>query len=319
MIQFLARRVCFGVVVLWLISVVVFLLFYVAPTDVARLLAGRQASEQLVDTIRQNLGLDDPILVQYGRFLGNLLTGDLGYSYYSNQPVTDLVADRLPVTISLGLGGAVLWLAIGVAIGVVSARRPRSVADRTATAAALFFYSMPTFLLGLLLLYFLFYRLQLAGIDAFPPGGYVPLSRDPAEWARHLVLPWLTLALVQAALYVRLTRGSLLDVLGEDFIRTARAKGLRPSRVTVVHGLRAGLTPMVTQLGIDLGTLLGGVIITETVFSLPGLGQLAISSVTTQDRPVIIGIVLLGAAFIVVANILVDAAYALLDPRVRTS
>lgn len=317
MTRFLIRRVIFGIVVLWLISVAVFVLFYVAPTDVARLLAGRQASPQLVATIRENLGLDDPLLVQYGRFLGHLLSGDLGYSYYNHEPVRELIMARLPVTASLGLGGAVIWLVLGISIGTLSARRPRSLVDRTATAGALFFYSMPTFLLGLLLLYFLFYRLQLAGIDAFPPGGYIHFGHDPAEWARHLVLPWLTLALVQAALYVRLTRGSLLDVLGEDFIRTARAKGLRPSRVTVVHGLRAGLTPMVTQLGIDLGTLLGGVIITETVFSLPGLGQLAISSVTTQDRPVIIGIVLLGAAFIVVANIVVDTLYAVLDPRVR--
>lgn len=317
MTRFLLRRILFGAVVLWLISAVVFVLFYVAPADVARLLAGRQASEAQVDAIRENLGLDDPLPVQYFRFLGNLLQGDLGFSYYSRQPVSELLTDRIPVTLSLTLGAAVIWLVAGVAVGALSARRPGSIADRLTTGTALFFYSMPTFLLGLLLLYFLFYRLQLAGVEAFPPGGYTALARDPAEWVRHLVLPWLTLALVQAAAYVRLTRGSLLDVLQEDYIRTARAKGLHESRVITVHGLRASLTPVVTQFGIDIGTLLGGVIVTETVFSLPGLGQLAISSVTTQDRPVVISIVLLGAAFIVAANILVDAAYAWLDPRVR--
>lgn len=319
MIRFLVRRLLFGAVVLWLISVAVFVLFYVAPADVARLLAGRQASQTTVEAIRRNLGLDDPILVQYGRFLSDLLRGDLGYSYYNNESVSTLIVDRIPVTASLAAGAAVIWLLIGIGAGVLSARRPRSLADRSATGFALLFYSMPTFLLGLLLLYFLFYQLRLSGVDAFPPGGYVAFARDPGEWVRHLTLPWLTLALVQAATYVRLTRGSLLDVMAEDYVRTARAKGLRESRVTVAHGLRAAITPVVTQFGIDLGTLLGGVIVTETVFSLPGLGQLAIGSVTTQDRPVIIGIVLLGAAFIVVASIAVDMAYALLDPRVRVS
>lgn len=317
MIRFLVRRILFGVIVLWIITVSVFALFYIAPADVARLLAGRQASPETVEAIRRSLGLDDPIIVQYGRFLGNLMQGDLGFSYYNNQPVTELIAGRLPATVSLALGAAVIWLLLGICVGALSARRPGTLADRGATVFALLFYSMPTFLLGLILLYLLFYRLHLAGVDAFPPGGYTALQADPLEWTRHLILPWLTLALVQAATYVRLTRGSLLDVLGEDYIRTARAKGIRESRVTVVHGLRPALTPMLTQFGIDIGTLLGGVIVTETVFSLPGLGQLAIRSVLVQDRPVIIGIVLLGAAFIVTANIIVDALYALLDPRVR--
>ena len=167
---------------------------------------------------------------------------------------------------------------------------------------------MPTFLLGLLLLYFLFFRLHLAGIDLFPGGGYVPLTQSPLGWAQHLILPWLTLALVSAATYSRLTRASLLEVLGEDYIRTARAKGLNERRVVYRHGLRSALTPVVTQLGIDVGTLLGGAIVTENVFGLPGLGQLAVQSVTTQDLPVIIGIVLVAALFIVLANIVVDAA-----------
>jgi peptide/nickel transport system permease protein len=211
----------------------------------------------------------------------------------------------------------VLWLAIGVLTGVLSAVRPRSVADRTLTVFALTFYSMPTFLLGLLLLYFAYYRLTLAGFDWFPAGGYVPLEQNPAEWARSLVLPWLTLALVMAATYTRLTRASMLDVLGEDYIRTARSKGLRENRVIYRHGLRAALTPVATQFGIDLGTLLGGVIVTETIFSIDGLGREAITSIFSQDLPVIVGIVLVAATAVVVANLVVDVCYAFLDPRVR--
>jgi len=178
---------------------------------------------------------------------------------------------------------------------------------------------MPTFLLGELCLLILFYQLHLAGITFFPGSGYVPLTQDPAEWFRHLVLPWITIALVTAATYSRLTRGSMLEVLGEDYIRTARSKGIREQRVVYRHALRSALTPVVTQFGIDLGTLLGGIIVTETVFGLPGLGQEIYNAISRQDLPVIIGLVLLASAFIVVANIVVDVIYAVLDPRVRLS
>lgn len=316
MLRFLVRRLLFGVLVLWLISVAVFVLFFVAPHDPARTIAGRQATAQTVMLVRHRLGLDKPVLTQYGDFLIRLAHGDLGYSYYNSEPVRSLIAARLPVTLSLTLGGAVLWLVVGVGIGVIAARRPRSLLDRGATVFVLAGLSMPTFLVGLLLLYFLFFRLHLAGVDAFPGGGYVPLTQSPAQWAQHLVLPWLTLALVSAATYSRLTRGSLLEVLGEDYVRTARSKGLSDRRVVYRHALRSALTPVVTQLGIDVGALLGGAIITENVFGLPGLGQLAVQSVTTQDLPVIVGIVLLAAFFVVAANIVVDLLYAVLDPRV---
>jgi peptide/nickel transport system permease protein len=315
-LRFLVRRLLFGVLVLWLISVAVFVLFFVAPHDPARTIAGRQATAQTVMLVRHRLGLDKPVLTQYGAFLIRLAHGDLGYSYYNSEPVRSLIAARLPVTLSLTLGGAVLWLVVGVGIGVIAARRPRSLLDRGATVFVLAGLSMPTFLVGLLLLYFLFFRLHLAGVDAFPGGGYVPLTQSPAQWAQHLVLPWLTLALVSAATYSRLTRGSLLEVLGEDYVRTARSKGLSDRRVVYRHALRSALTPVVTQLGIDVGALLGGAIITENVFGLPGLGQLAVQSVTTQDLPVIVGIVLLAAFFVVAANIVVDLLYAVLDPRV---
>jgi peptide/nickel transport system permease protein len=316
-LRFLIRRLALGVVVLWAITTVVFVMFFVAPSHVAQLIAGRQSTPQTVALVSHRLGLDRPILTQYGDYLWRLLHGDLGYSYYNSTPVTTLIGQRIGVTASLALGAAVLWILIGVSSGVVAAVRPRSFADRAVTATALLFYSMPVFLLGLILLYFLFFRLTLSGIDIFPGSGYVPLSQDPVGWAQHLALPWLSLALVTAATYTRLTRGAMLDVLGEDYIRTARSKGMRERRVTYRHALRGALTPMVTQLGIDLGTVLGGAIITENVFGLPGLGALAVQSVVQQDQPVIIGTVILAAGFIVVSSIVVDLVYAVLDPRVR--
>jgi peptide/nickel transport system permease protein len=319
MLRFLLRRVGFGVVVMWLVATTVFIMYFIAPHDVARTLAGRQASEATIAAIRHNLGLDRPVIAQYGSFLWRALHGDFGYSYTNAEPVTSLIGNGLPVTASLVIGGAVLWLFMGVGIGVLAATRPRSVLDRTATGFSLFFYSMPTFLLGEVLLLLFFFRLHLLGIDLFPGAGYTPLLQDPVEWARHLVLPWFTIALVTAATYVRLTRGSMLDVLGEDYIRTARAKGLSRRRVIYRHGLRAGLTPVVTQFGIDVGTLLGGAIVTENVFGLPGLGELAISALSKQDLPTVIGLVLLASAFVVIANIVVDILYSVLDARVRVS
>jgi peptide/nickel transport system permease protein len=317
MTRFLARRVVLGLLVLWVITTLVFLMFFVAPHDVARLLAGRQATPQTVALVKHRLGLDQPVLTQYETYLRHLVHGNLGYSFYNSSSVRSLIWQRIPVTASLAIGAALIWLVLGVASGVLAAVRPRSFFDRAVTATALFFYSMPAFLLGVIFLYFLFFRLHLAGVGWFPGSGYVALTSNPLRWAQHLILPWFTIALVTAATYSRLTRSSMLDVLGEDYIRTARAKGLRELRVIVRHALRSALTPVVTQFGIDLGTLLGGVIIVENIFGLPGVGQLAVQSVTTQDLPVIIGTVILAAACIVVASILVDIAYAVLDARVR--
>jgi peptide/nickel transport system permease protein len=302
---------------MWTVATVVFFMYFVAPHNVARLLAGRQANEETVAAVSRSLGLNRPVIDQYGSFLARLLHGNLGYSYTNSEPVTSLIGQALPVTASLAIGGAVLWLAIGISSGVLAARRRHSLTDRATTGLALLFYSMPTFLLGELALLGLFYELHLVGIDLFPGAGYVSISQDPAGWAQHLLLPWLTIALVSAATYSRLTRASLLDVMGEDYIRTARAKGLSSTRVTIYHGLRSALTPVVTQFGLDIGTLLGGVVVTETVFGLPGLGQLLINSVDHQDLPTTIALVLLASAFVVVANIIVDVLYVVLDPRVR--
>jgi len=315
--MFLIRRIGHGLLVLWLISIAVFGLFFVAPSNVAQTLAGRQATPETIALIKHRLGLDLPVWKQYLHFLGNALKGNLGYDYYHQVPVTKIIAQALPITVSLALGAAVLWLLLGVFNGVISATHPRTLADRGLTLFALFFYSFPSFLLGLLLLYFLYFRLTLAGFNWFPAGGYAPIVDGVGPWFQHLVLPWVALALLLAATYTRLTRGSMLDVLGEDYIRTARSKGIRESRVVVVHGLRSALTPVVTQFGIDLGQLVGGVVVIETVFSLPGLGQTAVVAINQQDLPVIIGIVLFASAAVVVANILVDIGYAVLDPRVR--
>lgn len=317
LIRFLIRRLLFGVLVLWLVSTGTFLLFFVAPSDPAKTIAGRQASPETVALIRHRLGLDQPVIVQYGHFLGRLLHGDLGYSYYNNTPVTRIIAGDFPATLSLVLGAAVLWLVIGVVTGVLSATRARSLLDRVTTLFMLAGVAMPTFVLGLLLLFFLFFKLSQAGLPLFPPAQYVGLTDDPLGWFQHMILPWITLATVQAAIYTRLTRGSMLEVLGEDYIRTARAKGLPERRVIYRHALRAALTPVLTQFGVDIGSLLGGVIVTESVFGLGGIGQEVVRAVVNGDLPVIMGVVLLAAFFVTVANIVVDIAYSFLDPRVR--
>jgi len=304
---------------MWMVTVVVFLIFFVGPGPgfAARALAGRQATPQTVALIAHRLLLDRPIYVQYQHFIWQLLHGNLGYDYYHDQSVNSLIAAAFPITLSLVAGAAVLWLVIGVLTGVTSAVRTRSVYDRSFTTLALFFYSMPTFVLGLMLLLLLYYELTIHGIHAFPGSGYTSLTANPFEWFRGLVLPWITLALVSAATYTRLARGSMLDVLGEDYIRTARAKGLSERRVIFRHALRAALTPVVTQFGIDIGVLLGGVVITETVFGMPGLGFTAVRAINQEDLPIIIGIVIVASAAVVAANIVVDALYAVLDPRVR--
>jgi len=315
---FLLRRIAWGALVVWLVATLVFVVYFAVPRDVARLLAGRQASEETLTVVRARLGLDQPILVQYGRFIGRLLHGDLGESFVTQESVVSIVVRDAPVSASLALGGATLWLLMGVGAGVVAATRPRSRIDRAITATALFFYSMPSFLLGQLLLFFLFFQLYLAGYEFFPPGSYVAFSESPLQWARFLILPWFALALVTGAAYARLTRGAMLDALGEDYIRTARAKGVSERRVTVKHALRSSLTPIVTQFGIDLGTLMGGAIVTEVVFGLPGLGREVVQAIAKQDLPVIIGVTILSSALIVTANIVVDLVQAMLDPRART-
>jgi peptide/nickel transport system permease protein len=317
MIRFLLGRIGFGMLVLLSLSVFVFGLFFVAPGDPARMVAGDKATETQLIQIRQNLGLERPIYEQYLSFLGKAVQGDLGFSYRNQQPVTKLIVNRLPATLSLVLGGVLVWLAVGIPIGIMSARYPGGLRDRLGQSFILVGLSFPTFVLGMVSLYVFYFLPRQAGFTLFPAGGFKPFLPSPALWAWHLVLPWTTLALVTAAVYARLTRGQMLEVMGEDYIRTARAKGLSERKVVWKHGLRATLTPLVTQLGADIALLLGGAIVIEQVYGLQGVGALAVQAVANQDRPIIIGVVLLGGLFIVVANIIVDVIYVLLDPRVR--
>lgn len=320
MIRFLVRRLLLGALVMFLVTIAVYFLFFSGdPKAVAHQLAGRQATPDLVNQVYHNLGLDRPIFVQYWHFLVNMVVhGDLGRDYYHQLPVTTVLKQDFPVTASLVLGAAVIWLVLGVATGVYSAIRPRTIADRSLTGIALFFYSIPTFVLGLTLIYVFFFKFTTSlHITFFPAAGYVGPTSNVYEWFRHMVLPWMTLALISAAAYTRLARTSMLEVLGEDYIRTARAKGLKESRVIFRHALRSALTPITTQFGVDVGVALGGAILTESVFGLPGLGREAVQAINNQDLPVIIGIVIVAAAAVIVANIIVDMLYAVLDPRVK--
>jgi peptide/nickel transport system permease protein len=319
MARFLVRRIALGLFTLWLVTVAVFLIFFVGPGPgfVASTLAGRQATPAQIAAVSHRLLLDRPLVVQYQHFFWLLLHGNLGYDFYHDQSVNSILKAAFPISLSLVVGAAVLWLIMGVLSGIVSAVKSRSVYDRTFTVLALIFYSMPTFVLGFLLLLTLYYQLTIHGISLFPGSGYTSFTTNPFQWFRGLILPWFTLALVSAAVYTRLTRGAMLDVLGDDYIRTARAKGLSERRVVFRHALRSALTPVVTQFGIDVGVLFGGAIITEVVFGMPGLGYTAFQAIQQQDLPVIIGVVIVTATAVVVANIVVDALYAVLDPRVR--
>jgi peptide/nickel transport system permease protein len=320
MARFLIRRTLQGLFVMWLMTVTVFLIFFIGPgpAAVARTLAGREATTAQVAEVAHRLLLDRPWYVQYQHFISLLLHGNLGYDYYHSQSVNSVLAQAFPITLSLVIGASVLWLALGLSSGIVSAVKTRSLWDRSFTTLALLFYSMPSFVLGFLLILGLYYELSIHHISIFPaPGTWVSFTQNPAQWAHALILPWFTLALVTAATYTRLTRGSMLDTSGEDFIRTARSKGMSERRVIFRHNLRASLTPVVTQFGLDVGVLIGGAIITESVFSLPGLGYTAVQAINQQDLPVVIGVVIVASAGVIVANVLVDILYAVLDPRVR--
>ncbi|MGH3373377.1 MAG: ABC transporter permease [Actinoallomurus sp.] len=314
MFRFLIRRILSGVLVLWTVTTGVFILFFATSPDPAARFAGKLATPATLALLRHRMGLDEPLPVQYWHFLCRLVQGDLGYSYATRSQVSGLVGQALPPTLSLVAGGATLWTVLGVVSGAISARRARSLVDRGIAVVVLLGLSIPTFIAALTLLYVFALKLPI-----FPLGGYVPIERNPARWFTHLLLPWTTAAFLQSAIYTRLTRGSLLDVLGEDYVRTARAKGLSERRVVYRHALRSALTPVVTQFGIDLGGALSGALVTETVFGLQGVGELSVRSMNNGDLPVIMALVLLAAFFVVLANIVVDVVYAFLDPRVHHS
>jgi peptide/nickel transport system permease protein len=317
---FIIRRLLWMVVLLILVSFITFVIFYLFPSaDPAQLRAGRQPNPQLVEQIRHQLNLDKPFYAQYWLYMKQLvLHFNFGRSYQNNIQVKQQIFDRLPATISLTVGAAVVWLVVGITVGTISAVKSRSAIDRIAMGGALIGISAPVYWLGLVSLYL--FSNDIGVIKIFPgSGSYVPLSQDPTKWFTSLILPWLVLAAAFAAFYARLLRSNLVEVMGEDYIRTARAKGLTERRVVLRHGIRSAITPIVTAAGLDIGILLGGAILTESVFNIPGIGRLAYESIQNSDLPMIQGTVLLGAFFIILANLVVDIGYAFIDPRVRYS
>jgi peptide/nickel transport system permease protein len=314
---YLVRRILTGIVVIWLVATLAFFLFFARPVEtVARELAAHAATPQVINEVIKNLGLNQPIMTQYWSFLDNLIHGDLGYSYFTQEPVDSMLRQDLPPTISLVVGGTILWLVAGFTVGIISATRARSLFDRIANVLVLIGLSMPVFVIGELLVWLVFQPLYSHGFTWINTG-YAGVTSGLGEFFGHMLLPWITLAAVQAAVYTRLSRGQLLETLGEDYIRTARAKGLSERRVVFRHAMRAALTPVVSQLGVDVGQLLGGVVVVEVVFGLGGVGQVSVQAVYQDNLPVIIGFVIIAAVFVVIANIIVDLLYAALDPRVR--
>ncbi len=322
MAAYIARRLIWVVFLLFAITLITFFIFSVLPAgDPAVARAGRQPSAELIAAIREQLGLDKPKPVQFINYIGDILPffgGNgvyFGFSYQNNTDVLPEILERLPTTIFLTTGAALLWLAIGIPIGIISAVRTGSLLDRLSMGVALLFISAPVPFLGLLALY-----LFADDIGVWPilPGNsaYNDATSFP-EKAEALILPWCVLAAAFAAIYARFLRGNLIDTLQEDYIRTARAKGLSERRVVVRHGVRAAITPIVTLLGLDIGILLGGAIITETIFNIPGIGRYAFNAISVSDLPVIQGTVLFGAFFIVMMSLIVDILYAFIDPRVR--
>ena len=327
--RYLIRRSLFLLLVIVIVSLLTFLIFVKLPAgDPARRAVGRTTTPEQIENARKAFGLDKPIYVQYWRFLRGFIPlpgfwldaeppDGPYYSYGNFVPVKEELARRLPVTGILAIGAAVVWLLLGIPIGILSGVRRRSVADRAAMIFAIIGVSMPIFWLAQLLLYFFWFKLNLVPESGIPIGynGWGGAMR--AAFEGRFLLPWVSLAYINAAFYARMVRGNLIETMNEDYIRTARAKGLSERKVTYKHGLRSALTPVVTMFGLDVAFLLGGAIITESVFQLPGLGQYALNSLVTADFPGVMGVTVLGALFIVLANLVVDVVYAFLDPRVR--
>ncbi|MCH6162745.1 ABC transporter permease [Streptomyces marispadix] len=330
MLTYLIRRLFAVVVMLVVVMLAVFGIFFLIPkwtgVDPATMFVGKQADAEALEGIRQKLGLDDPILVQLFDFFKGVLVGRdyvsagdtlhcsapcFGYSFKTEQAVWPVLADRLPVTLGLAVGAAIIWLVIGLSAGVVSALRRGSIWDRAAMGLALSGVSLPIYFTGLLSLAVFSYGLGLVSNE------YTPMEESFPDWFSGMILPWLTLAFLFGAMYARLTRATMLEVMGEDYIRTARAKGVPEPVVIRKHAMRSTMTPVITLLGVDLGALMGGAILTETTFSLPGLGQAVLKAIGEKDLPLILGVTLITASAVVVANLVVDLLYGVIDPRVR--
>jgi peptide/nickel transport system permease protein len=325
--RFVLVRILGALVVLLVVAAITYALFTLLPTNPARAICDKPCTPDRLAQVKAFLGTDKPWIVQFLSYLSGIFVGRhfgtgataitcgapcFGYSFQLHQSVTDLIVSRLPITASIAVGAAVLWLVAGVAGGTASALKRGSVLDRTVMTFAVGGVSAPTYLVGLLAILLFGFVLRW-----LPTSGYVPFAEDPLQWFTHLILPWCVLAFVSAAIYARLTRGEMLESMAQDFVRTARAKGISERQVVVRHGLRTAILPVVTLFGLDLGSLLGGAVITEKVFSMQGLGSLLINAVHTLDLQVVVGFTLFSAFLVVTANVIVDVVYAFVDPRVR--
>ena len=335
MFAYIVRRLLWAVVLLVVLSMVTFSIFYLVPLlggatpeTLAARYVGRAATPETVHLTAEKLGLLDPVPVQYWNWLKGVFVGAsydygagveqcpapcLGYSFVTKQPVWPELLDRAPVTISLALGASIIWLVAGLSVGVISALRRGTIFDRGAMGIALAGVSLPIFFTGLIALAFFSYKLRITA----PGGTFVPFSENPARWAYSLLLPWITLAFLFSAQYARLTRAGMLETMTEDYIRTARAKGLPERRVILKHALRGALTPVLTIFGLDVGLLLGGAVLTEKTFSLNGLGKYGYDAIVNQDLPKILGVTLVAGFFVIMTNLFVDLLYGVIDPRVR--
>src|SRR5438093_3273639 len=317
--RYIIRRLLWVIFVLLAITLFTYLIFFkLPPGDPAVRFAGKQPTVASIAEVKKQFGLDKPFVIQYALFVKRFFGGDqdgwpgMGFSFNTRSALHPIITSRLVITAQLALGAALVWILLGIPIGILSALRPRSLGDRLAMGFALFGVSAPVFWLGLMFLYLFWFKLKIAA-----GSGYLPISEGFFTWLNHLIMPWVVLALLYAAFYARMSRGNLIETMTEDYIRTARAKGLSESRVVMKHGLRASLTPVVTMFGMDLGQLLGGAIITESVFNIQGLGHLAVDSVFQLDLYAVVDVTIVAAFFVVFFNLLVDIVYAYLDPRVR--
>ncbi|MGK5632557.1 ABC transporter permease [Streptomyces sp. URMC 123] len=325
MLRFLARRTLGALVILLFISAVTFFLFHAVPRDPALLACGKTCDPETLALVRKNLGTDQPIPVQYWEYMAGIFAGRdydtgpcpapcLGYSYHDSAPVWDTILDRFPTSVSLAIGATVVFLVLGLGAGLIAAWRRGTLVDKVFSAGSLVLSSMQIYFLGPLVMALLVYQLEL-----FPQPGYTDLTSNPGKWFTGLLIPWAVLATIFTANYTRMARSTMIEQLQEDHVRTARAKGMSGRTVFLRYAWRGSLIPIVTILGIDLGALFGGAMITEFTFSLPGLGRLAVMSVINNDLPMLMGVMLFSAALIVLFNVIVDAAYAFIDPRVRLS
>ena len=329
MLAYIGRRMVFALATILVVSAVVFMIFAILPFDPAALTCGQRCTEQIVEANRIRLGLDKPLYEQYFLFISGIFLGrtygsgsaaftcpapSFGYSFNENACVTDMITEALPITINLAVGALILWLTVGIGLGIVAAKFKNRWPDTGSSVFVLLGTSLPTFVTGLALLIWVTIKWKIIPLSLT---GYTSLIDNPYKYFQYFILPWITLAIAYAALYTRFTRAALLETLGEDYIRTARAKGVGEQKVFFKHTLRAVLAPLISMASLDFAGLIGGAIITETIFNLPGLGRLTLRSVYEFDLSVVLATTILAATVVIVMNLIVDMLYAVLDPRVR--